>query len=204
MPTAIETAAAAYFAHAEPTFFLGRSRPAQRHVRLVDDQFANDPTFGNAHETLFDDSGTYFFGDKTQSGFVVFDDVAETVAVPSAIAPEKTTRADDAIFQLLRLEQLEDNWDGSGAAKPLRYSLEAARQFIRALSPESEIPRSALHADGHAILFLRDKNKYAELEFVGDSKISFYARLGGEEWGDDFIFDGSSLPLALTEIGFAI
>jgi hypothetical protein len=77
------------------------------------------------------------------------------------------SRADAAIARLLRLEKLEADWDGSEAAKPIDYSLKDARNFIRKLSPDSVIPRAALHADGHAILFMREPDIYAELEVLG-------------------------------------
>ena len=114
------------------------------------------------------------------------------------------TMADQAMTQLIRFEQFPVDWDGNGAAKPLRNSLHDARQFIRALTPESVIPRPALHADGHAVLLLTVGDTYAELEFIGDKNIGFYARRGGEEWCDEFSLDVGALPEGLSQIGFAI
>lgn len=114
------------------------------------------------------------------------------------------TQADLTAAQLLRMEQWDFDWDGSEAAKPLLFSLKDARTFIRALAPESVIPRPALHADGHAILFVRGPDTYAELEFLENQRIGFYARQGGQEWADEFEFDGRTLPEGLSRIGFAL
>jgi hypothetical protein len=84
------------------------------------------------------------------------------------------------------------------------YSLKDARTFMRSLSPESIIPRPALHADGHAILFVREPDVYAELEFLGNNKISFYVRRGEQKWSDEISFDGQSLPEGLSQIGLSL
>jgi hypothetical protein len=114
------------------------------------------------------------------------------------------SRADAAIARLLRLEKLEADWDGSEAAKPIDYSLKDARNFIRKLSPDSVIPRAALHADGHAILFMREPDIYAELEFLGNGKIGYFVRRGERKWSDEFSFDGRSLPEGLSQIGLSL
>ena len=114
------------------------------------------------------------------------------------------TRADLAIRQLIQMAGWDANWDGNGADRPLNYSLLAARAFVRALAPDSIIPRPALHADGHAILFIQGPDYYAELEFLGDRRIGYYARRGRLEWGDEINFDGHVLPQGLSDIGFIV
>jgi hypothetical protein len=115
--------------------------------------------------------------------------------------PSLQTSADASVAQLLKLSNLDLNWDGYGAAKPKLASIFAARSFIRSLAPESIVPQPALHADGNAILFFRAPDAYVELEFV-DQKIEFYARRGQAEWADE-IQPGGPLPVALSEIGFS-
>jgi hypothetical protein len=112
-----------------------------------------------------------------------------------------STQADLAIAQLIRLERLDANWDGNDTAKPVVGSLKDAKEFIRALAPESSIPRATLHADGNALLFLHGPDVYAELEFFGNRQIGFYARRGGQEWSDEITFDGRTLPQGLSRIG---
>jgi hypothetical protein len=122
----------------------------------------------------------------------------------SVRSEEPKTQADRIVAQLVQFERMDADWDGDGAAKPLQFSLKDARTFIRALAPESVMPRPALHADGHAILFLRGPDTYAELEFLGKKRIGFYARRGEQEWSDEIDFDGHTLPVGLSQIGFAI
>jgi hypothetical protein len=127
-----------------------------------------------------------------------------TSSTTSAVRSEEPkTRADRTIAQLFRFEGLDADWDGNEAAKPLAFSIKDARDFIRALAPESIVPHPTLHADGHVILFIRGEDSYAELEFLGGSHVGFYARRGEKEWTDEFYFDGHVIPAGLLQIGFA-
>ncbi len=128
-------------------------------------------------------------------------------AVHEAIPPAAnydTDPADLAVAQLLRMEEWDADWDGNGAAKPLGFSLKDARAFVRALSPESIMPKATLHANGHTILFVNGPEVYAELEFLEDHRIGFYVRRGGDEWTDEISFDGRTLPEGLLRAGFAV
>lgn len=117
---------------------------------------------------------------------------------------EPATAADRAVADLVRFAALDSNWDGNNAARPIGQSLLEARHFIRSLSPESIIPSAALHADGHAVLLLQKGNAYAELEFLGEKRIGFYARRDGQEWGEEFVFTGGGLPEGLSVVGLSI
>jgi hypothetical protein len=144
-------------------------------------------------------------GPQDRGTFVVTaGHVSTTVADTQPPPLSEQSAADVAVGQLLRMGAWEKDWDGNQAAKPLGFSLRQAREFVRALSAESTIPRPALHADGHAILFLRQPDVYAELEFLGDQRVSFYARRGEQEWTDEFSFAGGPLPRGLLEVGLAV
>lgn len=185
MLTAIENVTEAYIRNAEPSITLANARPAQAYYRLVDD-LARPPLLFNATDIA--NSGT--------------DTKLAAVEISSLNTAQ--SNADATIGQLLRLGQLEADWDGNDAAKPLDYSIKDARTFLRSLSPESVIPRATLHADGHAILFVREPDLYAELEFLGGNKIGFYARRGKDKWSDEFSFNGRSLPEGLLQIGLSL
>src|SRR5215831_16177284 len=105
-----------------------------------------------------------------------FQSASAVQATNPAAANYDQGPADLAVAQLLRMEEWDADWDGNGAAKPLGFSLKDARAFIRALSPESVIPKATLHADGHTILFVNGPEIYAELEFLEDHRIGFYVR----------------------------
>jgi hypothetical protein len=174
MLTAIDMVTAEYLRGTQVCITVASARPAVPHLRLVDPVVLQIPPT----LTKVDEAGL------------------QLNVTPSA--------ADAAVAQILRFEKFEADWDGSDAAKPLEESLKEAHAFIRKLSPDSVIPRPALHADGHAILFVRKPDVYAELEFLGNNQIGFYARRGGQKWSDEISFDGQSLPEGLSQIGLSL
>jgi hypothetical protein len=181
----VENVTEMYLRDAEPCLTMMVSRPAPAYYRVVGNVVELPPWLEPKTDFASSETGTL--------------PEIERPILYTAQSP-----ADSAIVQLLRLEKLDADWDGNEAARPLDYSIKDARAFVRMLSPESIIPRATLHADGHAILFVREPDLYAELEFLGDNKIGFYARRGGEKWSEEFIFDGQSLPEGLSQIGFSL
>lgn len=194
MPSAIETSVAIYLSSVETDMTAISARPAQRREWSAPPELFRHSLTG---VWLNSESGA-----TAQSAPEMVD--ASTVAELAASAAEPLTQADLTVAQLLRFEHMEADWDGIEAAKPLPWSLKDARLFIRSLAPESLIPRPTLHADGHAILFFRGNDVYAELEFLGQNRIGFYAQRGEQQWNDEFYFDGRSLPEGLSKVGFAI
>jgi hypothetical protein len=183
MPVAVEASTYLYLYSAQPAMTAISSRPAQQRVRIApyDSYFTAGATFSSKPSV---DGAS-----SAQENWVP----AETPA----------THADLTVAQISRLEALDADWDGNDAAKPLSFSLKEARDFVRSLAPESLIPRPALHADGHAILFLQLSDRYVELEFLGNKRVGFYARRGEQEWSDEIVFDGRTLPSGLLQIGLA-
>jgi hypothetical protein len=181
MLSATEAATVAYFSQAEAATTWAAMRAVAAHVRPYEESLVRHCY-----------SPTQALPDSRN--------IADTIeAVPTP--QQEPSRADAIISQLIKFERLADDWDGYGAAKPDANSIRAARAFIRSLSPESVVPQPALHADGNAILFLKDTDAYVELEFLG-SKVEFFARRGDTEWASEFSL-GMPLPAALSEIGFS-
>jgi hypothetical protein len=174
---AIDTTAD-FLSRAEPTMTAVASRPAQ-HLEWV-------------------------LPPRMQSYVELICDEQSLRAKTPAAKTEPSTKADLIVAQLLRFGSLDADWDGNDAAKPQQESLKDAREFIRLLAPESVIPQATLHADGHAVLLLHRPNIYAEIEFLGGKRIGFYARRGGQEWGDEILFNGGDLPVGLSQAGFVI
>lgn len=129
---------------------------------------------------------------------------ATAVGEPMESVEGKPSAFDKVVAQLLRFESFSADWDGNDASKPDLASLEDARTFVRALAPESVVPKATLHADGTAALLLMTKDAYVELEFLGSKMVGYFARRGSKEWNDDFSFEDGSLPDALSGIGFAL
>lgn len=180
MPFSMETAVASYLNGAQPSITAVASKPALACIRIVAPPQLPALTLVHSRED------------------------APTAANDSQTLESLKTPADMAIGQLIRMAQFDDDWDGSGAAKPIVSTINDARAFIRALAPESVIPRATLHADGHAILFVREPDVYGEIEFLGNNKIGFYVSRGSDQWSDEITFDGKSLPEGLCQIGFAV
>ncbi|SDJ43328.1 hypothetical protein SAMN05216338_104954 [Bradyrhizobium sp. Rc2d] len=187
MISASETAAAAYFAGSEAVATWGALRSVASHVRPL-----GPISTGNVIR---------FRAKQQTQALPDARNAADTLKTMSAYLPVETV-ADTAVSQLLKFERFPADWDGYGAAKPVKSSMDAARAFIRSLAPESIVPQPALHADGNAILFYRANDVYAEFEFVGTT-IEFFARRGDKEWSSEFQV-GAPLPAALSEIGFSI
>jgi hypothetical protein len=201
-PGAIETSTALFFHSAEPAVTTIASRTSQRREQVISLELLRH--IERQRQIITRNEQT----PRRQEEFIT---AAASSYSATSTAPDDTVRAeepktpaDHTIAQLVRLEALDENWDGNHAAKPLRPSLKDAREFVRALAPESVMPRPALHADGHAILFLRAPNTYAELEFLGNKRIGFYARRDGREWSDEIDFDGHTLPEGLSQIGLVV
>lgn len=186
--TAIENVTEAYIRNAEPSITAMGSRAAQAYYLLVDDVVQKPAwlVFDRSTDVARSESNT------------------KSPPAPQAELNTSPTRADATIRQLVKLSKLEADWDGNEAAAPSEASIREARGFLRRLSPESLMPRATLHADGHAILFVRGDDLYAELEFLGNNKIGFFARRGEQKWSDEFSFDGFSLPEGLSKIGFSL
>jgi hypothetical protein len=181
-------------------------KPSQHVQRTIDPDTLYQDAW-RAYENWFTPTSAFLSDNLivANTGLIEDSTVQSRATTDSAqTAIPKPTLADATIAQLLRFELYNENWDGNGAARPLNESLKKAREFIRALSPESVIPRPALHADGHTVLLLNRHDAYAELEFLDDSRINYFAKHGGREWSGEISFNGSNLPQGLGEIGFAV
>ncbi len=197
MPGAIETSTALHLYTAQPSMTAISSRDAQHQEEVFTREMWR-------RLLSLQDAALAKDREETLAEMVLPLGATSTDTDYQLPAEEPKTEADRAVAQLFRFERLDADWDGHEAAKPLDFSIKEARDFIRALAPESIIPRPALHADGHAILFTRGADLYAELEFLGGRRIGFYARRGEHQWSDEFYFNGRTIPEGLSRIGFAI
>jgi hypothetical protein len=88
--------------------------------------------------------------------------------------PRETTEREHIVGELRKFGLLEAGWDGEGADAPNRDSLTDAENFVHALSLEVPPPEPMLHANGRAGLYWNDGRLYADLEFLGDGRVSYY------------------------------
>lgn len=193
MPTALETYASFYLTASEPSVTAEKAKAAQQ--KSLNDPMQRRRSFGTVSAPV-----TYVGLEP-----VTVQLAADNLNAVEIVAEQtKLTKADKAIRQLLRLSEYDYDWDGNGAAKPIAPSVKCARDFIRALSPESIIPSATLLADGNAVLYIDRPDLYAELEFGADKTYSYFVRRGEKECFDEAVLDLHRLPNTLAEIGFAL
>lgn len=89
---------------------------------------------------------------------------------------------------------LTEDWDGEGATMPNARSLKEAVSFIGLLDEDSVLPEPMLHASGHAGLFWKDSNLYADIEFLGDGRIAYYIECQGDKHKGVLKFDSQKMP----------
>lgn len=71
---------------------------------------------------------------------------------------------------------LTDGWDGEGSVPPSRSDISRAIAFVDSLPSAIPLPKAMVSADGQIGLYWNKGNKYADINFDFDNKISIYAR----------------------------
>lgn len=124
------------------------------------------------------------------------------VPTPEFPVASEETKVDIEVRRLLALASLPENWDGAGSAQASPESAKQAHAFLRALDPNGPIPKTTLHANGNALLIF-GPDPYAEIEFFGDGRISYYAQAGNRQLfsDDDEVFSGTTIPPNLVTLG---
>lgn len=106
-----------------------------------------------------------------------------------------TTDQERLIGEIRRWILMGANWDGEGAIPPAAPSLEESVAFVRLLENIAELPEPMLLSSGHAGLFWKTDNLYADLEFLGDGRIAYFIEHEGEGKHKGVIkFDSEKMP----------
>jgi hypothetical protein len=123
--------------------------------------------------------------------------LATSVGVEGAVfdADRQTTGIEEAVGELRSWKSLTANWDGEGALSPNEQSINAAISFLNALDPRAIGPEPMLLSSGRAGLFWQTDALYADLEFTGEGRITYYIEQKniGKHKGV-VVFDGEKLP----------
>lgn len=106
----------------------------------------------------------------------------------------QTTSRERVAGELRSWGLLTADWDGEGAAMPNVRSLKEAVSFIGLLDEDSVLPEPMLHASGHAGLFWKDGNLYADIEFLGDGRVAYYIERHGDKHKGVLKFDSQKMP----------
>lgn len=109
---------------------------------------------------------------EIESGSVakIFD---QSVGVNSQI-DRPTTPLEEIVGEIRGWSLLSSNWDGEGAAGPQEASLREAVAFVKSLGFNISLPEPMLLSSGRAGLYWNDGNLYADLEFTGSGRVTYY------------------------------
>lgn len=105
-----------------------------------------------------------------------------------------TTLREKLVGELRRWSLLTANWDGEGAVPPIDLSLREAVSFVRLLDEGDILPEPMLHASGHAGLFWKEDNLYADIKFLGDGRVAYYIERQGDKHKGVLKFDSQKMP----------
>lgn len=105
-----------------------------------------------------------------------------------------TTSVEKLIGEIRNWALFDSNWDGEGSAKPSMASIKEVVSFARLLETAAQEPEPMLLASGHTALFWNDGNLYADLEFLGDSRIAYFIKKNGDKHKGVVGFDSENMP----------
>jgi hypothetical protein len=129
-------------------------------------------------------AGSWFGFDLTTSGTAALSATTPFTAAPTSQAanPDRATTAqEEVVGELRKWGLLERNWDGEGAGAPIRSSLSDAALLVHLLPADVPVPEPMLHATGRAGLYWNDGGLYADLEFLGDGRMTYYVERHGKD-----------------------
>lgn len=147
-----------------------------------------------------------WFSNESDRGYEIVDVGQSTslVAVSHVTQYDETIRPttsqEKLVGELRSWGMLTNNWDGEGAAAPDVSSLKEAVAFIRLLDEDVTFPEPMLHASGHAGLFWKDENLYADIEFLGARRIAYYIERHGDKHKGVLKFDLQKMPAVFSAL----
>lgn len=106
----------------------------------------------------------------------------------------ETTSAEKLIGEIRNWALFDTNWDGEGSAKPSAASIKDAVSFVRLVNINAEGPEPMLLASGHTALFWNFGELYADLEFLGGSRIAYFVKKNGDKHKGVVAFDSENMP----------
>lgn len=141
------------------------------------------------------------------SGRQVYSATARSCIVDRERAPiqsiqldRQTTELEHIAGELRRWQLLPADWDGEGAASPNPRSLGEAVALVRLLPTTMALPSPMLHSSGRAGLFWKTERLYADLEFLGDTRLAYYIERNGDKHKGVLNFDKKKMPAVLEAI----
>lgn len=138
-------------------------------------------------------------GAETIGGLDRSTTTALIAEMPTAtIADRPTTAAEAAVGIIREMALVADNWDGEGGKAPSPTAIDQAVRFVFLLTDDIPVPEPMLMASGSVGLYWNDQGLYADLEFLGDGRITYYVERGPADKDKGVApFDGRLLPKKL-------
>jgi hypothetical protein len=117
---------------------------------------------------------------KTQ--FVIAGDHTDVTGrrLLPAQSARATTPREEVIGEIRGWINLGKNWDGEGADVPIPSSLKDSEYFIDLLSVGYHFPEPMLLGNGRAGLYWNEGDLYADLEFLGDGRVTYFIEHKGQ------------------------
>lgn len=116
-------------------------------------------------------------------------------------AERPTTPAEEAVGTIREMSLLQDNWDGEGGRAPLPTSVDQAVRFVFLMAGDVPIPEPMLMATGTIGLYWNEPGLYADLELLGDGRITYFIERGPADRHKGVAgFDGKVLPPVLLAL----
>lgn len=105
-----------------------------------------------------------------------------------------TTPQEELIGEIRSWALWNENWDGEGAKTPVESSLREAVDFVRLIKSEELLPDAMLFASGRSGLYWKESGLYADLEFLGAGRISYFIKIDADQHKGVVGFDSEKLP----------
>lgn len=112
----------------------------------------------------------------------------------------ETTAQEKIIGEIRSWNELEDNWDGENGLKPVEASMEEATSFIYLLNKNLSLPEPMLLSSGRIALYWDEDDLYADIEFIGDGRVTFFIKRNEHEEKGIIDFDSQKMPTLFSRI----
>lgn len=128
---------------------------------------------------------------------------AESVLKPEYLQMQTfrpTTPTEELIGTMRAWSSWTTNWDGEGGQAPDAASISEAVAFVRLLESDIPLPDAMLLANGRAGLYWNDLGVYGDLEFTGNSLVTYYIEQEGGKHKGVVPFDLKHLPRVFSTL----
>lgn len=114
-----------------------------------------------------------------------------------------TTSREEVMGELRSWAFLPANWDGEGASSADSASIREAVSFVSLLTDDMPTPEPMLLASGRAGLFWDSDELYADLEFTGAGRVTYYIErrddnAGKHKGGVNFNSKSETMPAVFS------